>query len=861
MAHPIDAVLVDAVAPAKADFRSYSKERVRLRVASFSEVRSNDYSEAFGIDVAGKLFDRDTTDTTTADDGDSCVVDFVGTRFKVVAEVTQTSIVTIISQMVTESSLRDYVIANRIPTPKYALVAQPNITPTGLTLTRTGTAYAINASRKLAATAANAIRHNFDPRTGNYLGFMVEPLAATNSALRNRSLTNAIWAKTNITAVKDQIGLDGTANGATRITASAANGTILQSLTSTSSARRLGVYVRRITGTGKLYATYDNGAGWTELKNNLRRGVTSDANEGYDLYTVPAQTLANPTFGLKIETSGDAFAVDFFTLESNVGQIGSPVDVTGTAITRATETATFNISGQLGSGPLTVFVRAYVKTSLAQRHLITLDAGDSAVNHININLSASNRVTASVIVASAAAVTAAPLKRPWKDDWQEIFVALRIKSGELACATSIDDNAITTAVLSGYPAAPTTMRIGRLSGGGGQALVSIKEIMMWDYALDDAQLRLLVHGDPKPIVYLPQNMRATRRKIGSVLAGNAAQVRLAFLGDSDSTNVHSKLTEYLKRDFKKRGYDLGPGYIGLAFPNGEDFNTAKGCADMGEVTIAGTAANWTPDYVSANPVPCLGSIVGSTTGAGGRITITYTGAAACDEAKLFYKVDDNSPAAVIRHSWDGGSNWESNTTLDSPGVKSLGGTIPVGPWVLAIEVVSGTADLAAVRVIDSTSPGVVFDLLANSGGAAADWLVPTAADWSTMFDALGTTCAAIMLGNNDRRTATGNTPDSFADGDLRNLIARIRANVPGTDILLCGLPETSDTLTNQAMQAYVEAQRVLAAELKCTVVDMQFLFGDTVSDYSDVLTDLLHKSYAVGGSIYSRGVMAALDAA
>lgn len=81
--HPINADIVDNVKVPKADLRGYIKDRVRLRVASAAEVNSNNYSDAFGIDLGGVPYDRDTGDTTTADDaGVSCVVDLIGTRFK-----------------------------------------------------------------------------------------------------------------------------------------------------------------------------------------------------------------------------------------------------------------------------------------------------------------------------------------------------------------------------------------------------------------------------------------------------------------------------------------------------------------------------------------------------------------------------------------------------------------------------------------------------------------------------------------------------------------------------------------------------------------------------------------------------------
>lgn len=85
---PINAVIVDASAVEKSSFRSYAKDRSRLRVANVAEVNGADYSDLFGIDLGGFHYDKDTSDTTTADDaGITCIVDNVGTRFIKVAVV------------------------------------------------------------------------------------------------------------------------------------------------------------------------------------------------------------------------------------------------------------------------------------------------------------------------------------------------------------------------------------------------------------------------------------------------------------------------------------------------------------------------------------------------------------------------------------------------------------------------------------------------------------------------------------------------------------------------------------------------------------------------------------------------------
>jgi hypothetical protein len=186
----------------------------------------------------------------------------------------------------------------------------------GLTVTRaTPVSYAVTSGGVWQAFNANILR-----RTDK--GVLIEP-TRTNVVLHNRDLTNAAWTPTNITAAKDQVGIDGVANAASSLTATAGNGTILQAITLASSARFQSAFVKRITGTGTIEMTMDNGATWTAIT------VTSS----YQQLNIPTQTLANPTVGFRIVTSGDAIAVDFVQNENGVDQT-SPIPVTTVAVQR-----------------------------------------------------------------------------------------------------------------------------------------------------------------------------------------------------------------------------------------------------------------------------------------------------------------------------------------------------------------------------------------------------------------------------------------------------------------------------------------------------------------------------------------------
>ena len=165
---------------------------------------------------------------------------------------------------------------------------------------------------------------------------------STNYCIQNRDLTNAAWTKTNATTAKTSVGAEGASNSATRLTATASNATVLQSITLASKALVASAWIKRITGTGTLEMTYDN-VTWTDITAQL-------TSSGYNWVQIAPQTLANPVFGLRVGTSGDAFDVDFMQCEDSSSTLGTkatiPIETTTVAVSRS------NQVGHWGSGAL-----------------------------------------------------------------------------------------------------------------------------------------------------------------------------------------------------------------------------------------------------------------------------------------------------------------------------------------------------------------------------------------------------------------------------------------------------------------------------------------------------------------------------
>lgn len=176
-----------------------------------------------------------------------------------------------------------------------------------------------NDGQTLTQCAANQPVISSGSATSSWLGLWSYP-AATNLALHNRDLSQAIWTKTTMTCALTATGMRGAANSASTCTASAGNGTVIQATVTGAATRNTSFHIKRRTGTGVVEVTRDNGATWTAITASLsstlwRRvvSVESPGCAGGNCIVVAAMTsgIANPTFGIRLGTNGDAVDVDF----------------------------------------------------------------------------------------------------------------------------------------------------------------------------------------------------------------------------------------------------------------------------------------------------------------------------------------------------------------------------------------------------------------------------------------------------------------------------------------------------------------------------------------------------------------------
>ena len=179
----------------------------------------------------------------------------------------------------------------------------------------------------LQSAAADAPRFE---TVGGRRGVLLEPVG-TNNLLYARDLTQAEWVESNATTALDQIGEDGVVNSASSFLATAANATVLQTLVLAAADYAYSVSIKRITGTGNIEVTDDNGGAWTDISGSL-------STAAWYRHTI-TRSQANPICGIRIVTNTDKISVDFNQLEA--GKFASSRILTTVAVVTRTTESTF----------------------------------------------------------------------------------------------------------------------------------------------------------------------------------------------------------------------------------------------------------------------------------------------------------------------------------------------------------------------------------------------------------------------------------------------------------------------------------------------------------------------------------------
>jgi len=302
-------------------------------------------------------------------------------------------------------------------------------------------------------------------------GILIET-TRTNLALRSRDFTHAAWVKVNVTAGLTETGADGTSNTASLITATAASGTILQSLVAGSFSRAGSCYVKRVVGSGVIEFTIDNGATWTDITSSLSTGAFFRASK--------VATITNPVIGFRITTSGDAIAVDFAQLEQS--SVTSPIPTVDTSAVRAIDILTFTVAGV--TYPATIFSefsRPVIGTSAEHYGSMNFDNND----RLSMNIQNTNVPRCLVRVGGA---TITNIDMPGTAITGVNKIAMRANTDDFQGAVN---GTLGTPTLTGVvPVAPVIFEVGSQAAAN-LANNFIRRVAIFNYALNDAELQAI----------------------------------------------------------------------------------------------------------------------------------------------------------------------------------------------------------------------------------------------------------------------------------------------------------------------------------------------------------------------------------
>jgi hypothetical protein len=159
---------------------------------------------------------------------------------------------------------------------------------------------------------------------------MLPEEARTNDALWSRDMTNSAWVKTTMTTALNAIGIDGTANSATTLTATGAIAMAVQTITLASQADNYSVFLKRVTGSGTINLCLAATACGTATPCTVTSTIV------FTRCTVTA-TVLNPIVGIQIVTNGDAVIADFNQMEPG-GFATTPMLTTSSPSSRSADT-------------------------------------------------------------------------------------------------------------------------------------------------------------------------------------------------------------------------------------------------------------------------------------------------------------------------------------------------------------------------------------------------------------------------------------------------------------------------------------------------------------------------------------------
>ena len=383
----------------------------------------------------------------------------------------------------------------------------------------------------------------------------------------------------------------------------------------------------------------------------------------------------------------------------------------------------------------------------------------------------------------------------------------------------------------------------------------------------------LPHGEPvnledsvnvaTPDYFGLERLRETHQRLNKLsfgATGLTARLTWPMMGDSytrDTSRYPLRSARRLWSIYQNGAPNVSSGPIGwgyLSFGGADTTNSKNGSIiNPNAVTSNGFAGNY-----YGGDSPDISVMQSSTAGAtlswdeDFRLGRTHTLLAEGGSGVISYLATGMSTATQI------------DLSALAPGIQAIPlNDIPTtNSGTFTITVISGTVKLYGMNIVDASAAGVVCHKLGASGSSSADWVARDATRWKTSFATLGGDLTSIMLGTNDQ--GAGMPPSTFKS-NIIEMVDRVRAARPTTDVLLVCPQENQRTDNLYPMSEYAKAMYEIARDER----DVAFLwlqndFGVKPADYAYgsarpwMIADGIHPDPDSGGYAIVAALMRAL---
>lgn len=348
------------------------------------------------------------------------------------------------------------------------------------------------------------------------------------------------------------------------------------------------------------------------------------------------------------------------------------------------------------------------------------------------------------------------------------------------------------------------------------------------------------------------NFLSETRRALMMAEAREGQFVINIIGNSwvhNEWNLPRRLTQVLQDRFG----DAGAGFAG--------YN--RNFAHPGRAFLIVQSGTWTEETVTTPTATNFGPAgsQGVTSTAGASMAFqSLTG----DTSAAIYHNADSSVSPVIKIKYkdnvSGVSTEETQITLTGTGVTRTELPVPpvTGNWTATLTLVSGTLAFCGIELKKST-PGIRVNKLGTGGSTWRQWTTLNRAGWVQGITPLAANLNILLESVNG---AYSYDADAEA-GYTTEMASRVRAASAFSDVLIISPPQTLGTPT-YSLRDFAYKLRGIAGSLKAGHVDLQPVFGQSLSDYNDsgkkyiVAADVNHPTYPAGQCVITETVLRAI---